>query len=127
MNNTYKNAKNTLGLSPSNWEAIKNLQFHLSELERGLELSKRNRESAQDFLGKPLFQMKIDLSEKQKKEAIETHMYILSLFSRFPAELVFEEKELFSVCCGASPKNLGDYDSTEIGVCPKCNEPTNFE
>lgn len=102
MNNTYKNIPNRLGLAPSSFEAIESLKYHLNKLDEHL------------FGGR-------------KIEAVSTYAYIVSMGRRLHDELSFADKELFSVCCGVSPKNLGDYDSTEIGVCPKCKEPTNFE
>lgn len=126
MNDTNKPSLNTMGVTPSQWEQIKNLQWLLNELERKLIGRKDNKLRAIQTKGKPISTMCTELSDKLTKESLELYGSVKEAFRHFNDELALNEDDVFSVCCGMSPENLGDYDSREIGVCPKCKEHTEF-
>ena len=126
MNNQHIPNTNALGVSPSQFEQIKNLQYLLGELEFKLTKCRDNKIQSLKMRGKPISKMSSDASEKQRAEAIDLYGHVRQAAGRLNYNLAFDDSDVFSVCCGVSPENLGDYDSAQIGLCPKCKEPTEF-
>jgi hypothetical protein len=70
------------------------------------------------------------LSKEQKKEfwnkiGFKT-MNLDNLLSEETKKLIQPEPEYVSECCGVSPRGNGDSDSSDIGICPECQDHCSY-